>query len=281
MNSLTSTERIKQEFRNLSDHPIGNMGIFPGLLEDNDYYRWIISILGPKETPYEKSLFYAEVIFPKLYPEQAPKIIFITPIYHPNVNMRKSSINFPLGQVAFKLINFWKPSYTIREVLTKLYSFFYYPNLDLAYSLEIAKEYKENKDLFEKKAKYFSKKYANFFCNSRKKYEYWDFSGNDNYFNSLNIKQKEQTINNKNYEDYDGNQLITLNFEINGIMETKVNCKLNELIKDVIEKVLNQNGINVKKDILVILNSQKINLDFTLGAYHIKDNFKLTIIYDI
>ena len=121
MNSLTSTERIKQEFRNLSDHPIGNMGIFPGLLEDNDYYRWIISILGPKETPYEKSLFYAEVIFPKLYPEQAPKIIFITPIYHPNVNMRKSSINFPLGQVAFKLINFWKPSYTIREVLTKLY----------------------------------------------------------------------------------------------------------------------------------------------------------------
>ena len=62
-------------------------------------------------------------------------------------------------------------------------------------------------------------------------------------------KQKEQTINNKNYEDYDGNQLITLTFEINGIMETKMNCKLNELIKDVIEKVFNQNGINVKTDI--------------------------------
>ena len=188
MNSFSSSERIKQEFRNLSDHPIANMGIVPGLIEDNKYYEWIISILGPKETPYERGIFYAEVIIPRLYPEQAPKIIFITPIYHPNVNMRKSSINFPLGEVAFKAINYWKPSYTIREVLTKLYSFFYYPNLDLAYSLEIAKEYKENRNLFENKAKYFTKKYAYFSC-GKKKYEYWDFFCNDNYFNSLNIKQ--------------------------------------------------------------------------------------------
>ena len=94
MNSFSSSERIKQEFRNLSDHPIANMGIVPGLIEDNNYYEWIISILGPKETPYERGIFYAEVIIPRLYPEQAPKIIFITPIYHPNVNMRKHLLIF-------------------------------------------------------------------------------------------------------------------------------------------------------------------------------------------
>ena len=49
-------------------------------------------------------------------------------------------------------------------------------------------------------------------------------------------------------------------------METKMNCKLNELIKDVIEKVLNQNGIDNKNDILVIFNSQNINLDVPLGV---------------
>ena len=60
-------------------------------------------------------------------------------------------------------------------------------------------------------------------------------------------------------------------------METKMNCKLNELIKDVIEKVLNQNGIDNKNDILVIFNSQNINLDVPLGVYHIKNMRELNI----
>ena len=138
------------------------MGLTVGLFEEdnNNIYRWKITLLGPRETPYEKALFYAEVIFPKLYQEEPPKIIFKTPIYHPNVNMEKSSNNLELGQVAFKAINEWKNSYNIKDALTRLYTIFYYPNLDLVYSLEIAKEYKENLDLFEKKAKYFTKKYA-------------------------------------------------------------------------------------------------------------------------
>ena len=73
--------------------------------------------------------------------------------------------------------------------MTKLYSFFYYPNLDLAYSLEIAKEYKENRNLFENKVKFFTKKYATYDL-AIKKYEYWDFSFNYNDFNSLGIKQR-------------------------------------------------------------------------------------------
>ena len=65
-------------------------------------------------------------------------------------------------------------------------------------------------------------------------------------------------------------------------METKMNCKLNELIKDVIEKVLNQNGIDNKNDILVIFNSRNINLDVPLGVYyHIKNMCELNIICDI
>ena len=100
----------------------------------------------------------------------------------------------------------------------------------------------------------------------------------------MNIKQKENAINNNNnnFKDYDGNQLVTLNFDINGIMKTKMNCKLNELIKDVIEKVLNQNGIDNKNDILVIFNSRNINLDVPLVVYyHIKNMCELNIICDI
>ena len=69
--------------------------------------------------------------------------------------MKKSTDNLELGQVAFKAINNWKSANKIKEIIVKLYSIFYYPDLDLAYSLDIAKEYKENRNLFEKKVKYF------------------------------------------------------------------------------------------------------------------------------
>ena len=65
--------------------------------------------------------------------------------------MKKISINFQLGQITRKEINNWKHSNYKKEVLTKLYPIFY-PNLDLTYSLEIAKDYTENKNLLENKA---------------------------------------------------------------------------------------------------------------------------------
>ena len=188
------------------------MGITAGLIDDDNLYRWKITILGPKDTSYGNEVFLAEIIFPKLYPEEAPKIKFKTPIYHPNVNNRKSSNNLELGEVTFKDINNWKASYNIKEVLTKLYSILYYPNLDLTYSLEIAKEYKENKNLFEKKAKYFTKKYSNRFKDIKgKEYEYWDFSCDENKLNSMKMEQNKNII--KTNKNYDGNQLITLVFD--------------------------------------------------------------------
>ena len=278
MNSLPTSEKLIQEYKNLTLYPPGNMGITAGLINEDNIYRWLITFLGPKDTSYKGGLFLAEIIFPILYPEQAPKIIFKTPIYHPNVNIRKSTNNFPLGQVAYKAINNWKPSYSIREILTKLYSIFYFPNLDLAYSLEIAKEYKENRNLFDKKANYFTKKYAYPGKNQWKGYENWDFSFNENDLNSIEIKPNKNIIDKK---DYDGNQLITLKFEINGFIKSEINCKLNELIKDVINKILNLFGISEKNDVLVIYNAQKIKLDVPLGVYHFKNLSTIIIIYNI
>ena len=277
MNSFPSSKRIKEEFVKFSKCPLHNLGITVGLFEKDNIYRWRVTFLGPSDTSYNRGLFFVEVIIPKLYPEEAPKIIFKTPIYHPNVNMEKSSNNLELGQVAFKAINEWKNSYNIKDALTRLYTIFYYPNLDLVCSLEIAKEYKENLDLFEKKAKYFTKKYAAPTNIGIKEYKYWDFSCNGNDLNSMKIKQNEDIINKV---DYDGNQIITLILEINGFIETKIKCKLNELIKDVIKKVLDQNGIYEKNNILVICGSKKIKLDVPIGEYHPLNYFRITIILD-
>ena len=57
--------------------------------------------------------------------------------------------------------NLWNPGTTVREVLTRLYSIFYCQNSDAAYGIDRAKEYVTSRPLFEIKAKYFTKKYAN------------------------------------------------------------------------------------------------------------------------
>ena len=53
MNSLSSSERIMKECKNLFICTLYEMGLTVGLPEENNIYRWKVSFLAPKETPYE------------------------------------------------------------------------------------------------------------------------------------------------------------------------------------------------------------------------------------
>ena len=124
MNSNHSLERIKKEYKEFNFQLMVNFGIVAGLLEENNYYIWSMTILGPKDTPYCKGVFFFYLIFPKNYPEKAPEIQFITLIYHPNVNIHGSD-NEALGNFNYSDINSWKPSYSIEKLLTDLYILFF------------------------------------------------------------------------------------------------------------------------------------------------------------
>ena len=104
-----------------------------------------------------------EIDFPDNYPEKPPEIFFTTPIYHINVNPFKPKGNEEtignLGHISLNMLNFWKPEYTIKEVIIHLFYLFYKPNPNCGYGLERVYEFKENKNLYEQKIKYFTKKY--------------------------------------------------------------------------------------------------------------------------
>ena len=121
------------------------------------------------------------VEFPDDYPTNPPKVVFITPIYHLNINPYKSNIPGaePLGQVSISTLYLWKPEYTIEELLTNIFCLLYNPNPDSPYGLDRAYEFRTNRQLYEDKIKYFTKKYANPLSHWTKKYEEsWDFSYN-------------------------------------------------------------------------------------------------------
>ena len=274
MNSKHSLEKIKEEYKDLNRHPIPNLGITVGLVEENNPYIWNLTIYGPKDTPYSGGLFYFYLIFPKNYPEKAPEILFYKPIYHPNVNIHGSD-NEALGNFNYSDINSWKPSYSIEKLLTDLYTIFYWPNLEKPHSLEIANEYINNKELFEKKVAYYVKKYE-----FRRQIKVWDFSCNETDLNSMKIcpKNPKKQLN----YDYNGDELVNLIIYVNGlsISEKMIQCKLKEKTRYVIErfKVKYSIDIRLNKDTLFIYNSHPINLDATIGENRLYTNTIITII---
>ena len=177
------SKRNVEEYKNLNSNPIPNIGMCVGLVDDNNYDDWKVTFKAPGDTPYKGGLFFLRIHFPPDYPNKAPEVYFITPIYHLNVNpcVPKKEGDESLGHVCISTLNWWKPEYTIKEVLLNIYSLFYMANVDSPYGINRAKEYIENREVYEEKVKLFTKKYAKALNkkNSTQSYERdqnWDFN---------------------------------------------------------------------------------------------------------
>ena len=173
---IEAMKRIKKEYFEINENPNPNIGFVVGLPEEDNIFKWRVNLVGPQDSSYKGGLFELIVEFPDNYPESAPEIYFTTPIYHLNINPY-NNIGVKLGHVSLDFLNNWKPEYTIRETFIYIFGLLYKPNPDNAYGLERANEFRFNKQLYEDKIKYFTRKYANpGACNICKKYDNWDFT---------------------------------------------------------------------------------------------------------
>ena len=160
---ILTRKRLIDELEDLKKNPLRNLGITAPIEVNNNLFEWQCSIEGPKDSPYEGGLFNIRIYFPKDYPNNPPEICFKTPIYHLNVNPRKCEDNTHperLGHICLSTLNWWKPKYTMREVLSNIFSFLFRTNPESPYGLDRKGEYLDNKKLFEEKAKHFTRIYA-------------------------------------------------------------------------------------------------------------------------
>ena len=167
-------QQICNEFQDLQQNPIPTIGLVVGMPDPNNPFLWQCTMIGPSDTSFSGGLFYLRIIFPQDYPQHPPEVLFLTPIYHVNVNHIKQD-KCPLGHICISTLNFWNPSYRMREVLTNIFALFYMGNPDSPYGTDRQGEMVYNRPLFEEKIRYFTQKYANpqMPC---KQYDYWDFS---------------------------------------------------------------------------------------------------------
>lgn len=50
--------------------------------------------MGPEQSPYEGGMFKLELFLPEDYPMAAPKVRFLTKIYHPNIDKVYTSYSY-------------------------------------------------------------------------------------------------------------------------------------------------------------------------------------------
>ncbi|EYC01814.1 hypothetical protein Y032_0104g3615 [Ancylostoma ceylanicum] len=119
----------------------------------DDLFLWTAVLEGPAGTVYEGGTFFCNIHVTLNYPTTPPKVEFLTRIYHCNINAQ--------GDVCLDILNDkWKSSMSIRTVLMALRSMMFCCNPDEALVPSIAKQYRENREEFDKMARIWTHRYA-------------------------------------------------------------------------------------------------------------------------
>jgi ubiquitin-conjugating enzyme E2 D/E len=140
-------KRLQNEFRNLKTKPIPSCTICP----KDDFMEWTAYIKGPTDTPYEGGTFELSIQFPNDYPNRSPIVVFVTKIYHMNID--------DSGNICVSLWYKWLPTYTVSTVLLAVFALLGQPNPGNPYP-ERGKLYEKNEKEYYDKARKWTKTYA-------------------------------------------------------------------------------------------------------------------------
>ncbi|PVU99558.1 hypothetical protein BB559_000614 [Furculomyces boomerangus] len=111
-------KRLKNELMSLMMANIPGVTAFP---ESDNMATWLGSIEGAPGTVYEGLKYKLKISFPSDYPISPPKIIFTTPIYHPNVDQQ--------GNICLDILKEeWSAVYNVQTILLSLQSLLGEPN---------------------------------------------------------------------------------------------------------------------------------------------------------
>jgi ubiquitin-conjugating enzyme E2 N len=120
--------------------------------EDNLRY-FDVTIEGPDQSPYEGGVFKLELFLPDDYPMIAPKVRFLTKIYHPNIDK--------LGRICLDVLkNNWSPALQIRTVLLSVQALLAAPNPNDPLANDVAEDWLQNQDAAIATAKRWTEQYA-------------------------------------------------------------------------------------------------------------------------
>ena len=147
--------RVKRELEQLDLDPPPGISVWP--IDPEQPLKLAGRITGPPATPFEEGEFEVEIDLPSRYPFEPPKLRFISPIYHPNID---SAGRICLSTLTMPPKGSWTPSLNISTVLTSLRSLLAEPNAQDPLVIEICEVYKNNPAEYERRARDWSRRLA-------------------------------------------------------------------------------------------------------------------------
>ncbi|KAH8322606.1 hypothetical protein KR059_000535, partial [Drosophila kikkawai] len=142
--------RLRRELQDFYQEPPEGCSI--EIVNDN-MFHWRASISGPPETPYAGGQFHLELHFGQNYPFVAPRVYFLTKIYHCNVAAN--------GHICLDILSReWSPALTTSKVLLSITCLMADPNPDDPLEPSIASLYKRNRSQHDQTARSWTSLYA-------------------------------------------------------------------------------------------------------------------------
>ena len=164
--SLKRVKRILAEIAEYQRNPHPNIEIYP-CEQQLDFWRLLL--VGPPGTPYGSGVFLLYAKFPTNYPQVAPEIRFVTPIYHCNVNGH--------GKICHSVFDRnYTADFSVRRILDCVFGLLLTPEPEDPLDSALAQEYYDNVHEYERTAEANTREHA------RKTLQEWrkELVGSDN-----------------------------------------------------------------------------------------------------
>jgi ubiquitin-conjugating enzyme E2 D/E len=151
-----AVRRIQQDWQGLVQSPPWGIAVADEI--DGNLFSWTADVQGPKGGPYGGGVFKVRLNFPERYPDVAPKITFVTKVWHPNVK-NDGSGNFCLDVLTGSA---WEKSIPLKKVLVMIQGFLQKPNIvhPGTYNPEAGNQLRDDPAGFARKAREWTQSYA-------------------------------------------------------------------------------------------------------------------------
>ena len=145
-----SAKRLRIELKDIARDTTSNISAH---LKGDNLFVWEATIQGPPDSPYEGGTFLLDMIFSLRYPFEPPRVTFRTQIYHCNINSD--------GWISMSTLHeYYSPSLTVSKLLLSIQSLLTDCNPEDALVPEIAAQYVNDRQEYDRICREWTKKYA-------------------------------------------------------------------------------------------------------------------------